>query len=83
MSIATATTTSKEGIFFLVPLHFLLAAILGLSMRWDWACAVTEQVLWWTNVLLCYKIITTQLCNELACGPGLPETAQHTITTVL
>ena len=34
-------------------------------------------------MLLCYKIITTQLCNELACGPGLPETAQHTITTVL
>ena len=29
------------------------------------------------------KIITTQLCNELACGPGLPRTAQHSITTVL
>ena len=28
------------------------------------------------------KIITTELCNELACGTGLPITAQHNITTV-
>ena len=32
MSTATATTTNKEGILYLSPQHFLLAAILGLSM---------------------------------------------------
>ena len=31
----------------------------------------------------CVTMLQNYLCNELACGPGLPETAQHTITIVL